>query len=115
MAPSARIVVCSSDACLVRQSAGLPSQNTVSGWSTGKTSSLITIFSLSLRTTTKSTDSLASMLNKRCEIDKISGTYYCCKFEPLSPTYLAATFHDIDSNFVTAVVDAPPSSPLAEE
>src|SRR5712692_2944144 len=47
------------------------------------------------------------MRHKRCEIDKISGTYYCCKFEPLSPTYLAATFHDIDSNFVTAVVMRP--------
>jgi hypothetical protein len=40
----------------------------------------------------------------RAEVDEITGTYFRCKFEPLCPTDLATTFHDIDSNLVTAMV-----------
>ena len=40
----------------------------------------------------------------RCEVDEITRTYFCSKFESLSPTNLATTSHDIDGNFVSAMM-----------
>ncbi len=47
------------------------------------------------------------MRHKRREVNKITTTYFCCKFEPLSPTYLATAFYNIDSDLVATVMVRP--------
>jgi hypothetical protein len=87
-------------------------QNTASGCSTGTRSRLTTVLSLSLRTTTNSSVSLAlrsppdggqKARNRRNR----RAPHFRCEFEPLPPTDLGAAFHGIHDNLVTAMVMRP--------